>query len=132
MSDMIERLRKPGGRLGTLSLTSAAILAIVGVLGVLSLLVALIAGSDFWSDSDSDKVVGMIFFAVAFLGAVGFLIEDEYPWVGAGLAVVGGVGLAMVLFWTVLAIVVGLGVAVVAVMRARAMHHGSHTAAHPA
>ena len=132
MSDMIERLRKPGGRLGTLSLTSAAILAIVGVLGVLSLLVALIAGSDFWSDSDSDKVVGMIFFAVAFLGAVGFLIEDEYPWVGAGLAVVGGVALAMVLFWTGLAILVGLGAAVVAVMRARAMHHGSHTAAHPA
>ncbi len=129
---MIERLRKPGGTLGNLSLTSAAILAIVGALGVLSLLVALIAGSDFWSASDSDKVVAMIFFAVAFLGAVGFLIEDQYPWVGAALAVVGGVALAMILFWTVLAIVVGLGAAVVAVMRARAMHHGSTTAAHPA
>lgn len=132
MNGMIERLRKPGGRVGTLSLTSAAILAIVGALGVLSLLVALIAGSDFWSASDSDKVVGMIFFAVAFLGAVGFLVEDQYPYVGAALAVVGGVALAMVLFWTVLAIVVGLGAAVVAVMRARAMHHGTTTAAHPA
>jgi hypothetical protein len=129
---MIDRLRKPGGRLGTLSLTSAAILAIVGALGVLSLLVALIAGSGFWSDSDSDKVIGMIFFAIVFLGAVGFLIEDQYPWAGAALAVVGGVALALVLFWTALAIVLGLGAAVVAVLRARAMHHGSSTAAHPA
>ena len=132
MSDMIERLRKPGGRLGTLSLISAAILAIVGAVGVVAMAVALIAGSDFWADNNSDKAVSLVLFALTFLGAVGFLIEDQYEWVGAALAVVGGLALSLILFWTVLAIVVGVGAAVVAVMRARAMHHGSTTAAHPA
>ena len=129
---MIERLRKPGGTLGTLSLTSAAILAIVGAIGVVAMVVSLIAGLDFWADNNSDRTLSLALFALTFLGAVGFLVEDRYPWLGAALAVVGGVAISMILFWTVLAIVVGLGGAVVAVMRARVMHHGSTTAAHPA
>lgn len=129
---MIERLRKPGGTLGTLSITSAAILAIVGAIGVVAMVVSLIAGADFWADNNGDRAMSLVLFALTFLGAVGFLIEDQYPWVGAALAVVGGLAIALILFWTVLAIVVGLGAAVVAVMRARVMHHGSTTAAHPA
>ncbi|GAA2147181.1 hypothetical protein GCM10009844_24160 [Nocardioides koreensis] len=132
MNDMIERLRKPGGRLGTLSLVSAAILAIIGAVGVVAMVVSLIADADFWANDNGSRALSLVLFALTFLGAVGFLIEDQYPWVGAALAVVGGVAISLLLFWTVLAIVVGLGAAVVAVMRARVMHHGSTTAAHPA
>ena len=129
---MIERLRKPGGTLGNLSLSSAAVLAIFGAAGVLAMLVSLIAGSDFWSDKDSDKVIALVLFALSFAGAVGFLIMDRLPWVGAALAVIGGLALGMVLVWTLVAIVVGLGAAVVGVIRARELHHGSTTAARPA
>jgi hypothetical protein len=129
---MIERLRKPGGTLGTLSLTSAAILAIVGAVGVVAMVVSLIAGLDFWADNNGDRALSLLLFALTFLGAVGFLVEDQYPWVGAALAIVGGLAISLILFWTILAIVVGVGAAVVAVMRARVMHHGSTTAAHPA
>lgn len=116
---MIERLRQPGGTLGTLSLVSALVLAVLGAAGVVSLLVALVADSDFWSDTTSDNVIGLVFFAVVFAGAVGFLIEDRSPWLGAALACLGGLALALVLFWAILPIVLGLGAAVVAVMRAR-------------
>jgi hypothetical protein len=129
---MIERLRKPGGTLGNLSLISAAILAIVGAIGVVAMVVSIIADAGFWADDNGDRVISLVLFGLTFLGAVGFLIEDEHEWIGAALAVVGGVALSLILFWTVLAIVVGLGAAVVAVMRARAMHQGSHPAAHPA
>ena len=130
---LIERLRKPGGRLGTLSLSSAAILAVVGAIGVVAMVVSLIAGSDFWADNNTDRAVSLGLFALVFLGAVGFLVEDQNPWVGAALAVVGGVALAMILFWTVLAILIGLGAAVVAIMRARVLlHPDASAAAHPA
>jgi hypothetical protein len=128
---MIERLRKPGGTLGNLSLTSAAILAIVGAIGVVAMVVSLIFDAGFWADDNGDRLISLLLFGLTFLGAVGFLIEDQYEWIGAALAVVGGAALALILFWTVLAIAVGLGAAVVAIMRARAMHH-EHPAAHPA
>ena len=128
---MLERLRKPGGHLGSLSVASAAVLAAVGVVGVLGMILGLATGSDWWSESNSDYWIAMVFFAVTFVGAIGFVLEDRSPWAGAALGVVGGAAMAMVLFWAVVPVVLGLGAAVVAVMRARAFHHGS-TAAHPA
>jgi hypothetical protein len=129
---MIDRLRKPGGTLGTLSLASAITLAVVGVVGVVAMAIGLISGSDFWSDQDSDMWTAMVFFAVGAIGAYGFVIEDHYTYAGAALAVLGGLAIGAVLFWSVIAIVVGLGVAVVAVLRARALHEGETTAAKPA
>jgi hypothetical protein len=121
---MIDRLRQPGGTLGTLSLISAIALAVIGILGVLAMLVALPSDSDFWSDKDSDKIGALVFFAITAAGAAGFVLEDRWPWVGAALSVLGGLALALVLVWTVLAVVIGLGAAVVAVLRARALHAG--------
>lgn len=128
---MIERLRQPGGMLGTLSLISAITLAVIGVLGVLAMLVALLSGSDFWSDKDSDKVGALVFFAITAVGAAGFVLEDRWPWLGAALSVLGGLALALVLVWTLVAVVVGLGAAVVAVLRARALHGGPSHVARP-
>lgn len=125
---MWERLREPGGTLGGLSLASAIALAAIGVVGALALLVSLVTGSNFWSDTSSDKVIGIVFFLLAAAGAVGFYLMDRTPWAGAALAVVGGLALALVLFWAVAPIVVGVGAAVVAVIRARAMSHGTTTA----
>ena len=121
---MLERLRQPGGRLGTLSVTSALALGILGIGGVLTMLIGLVSGSDFWSDNNSDMVIALVLFALTAAGAVGFVIEDRWPWAGAALSVVGGLALAVVLVWTVVAVVIGLGAAVVAVMRARALHAG--------
>ena len=122
---MIERLRKPGGNLGTLSLISAFILGLIGSVGVVTLLVSLANGSDWWSDTRSDKVIGLVFFALVLLGAVGFVVMDRSPWLGAAMAVVGGLALAAVVFWMIFTIVIGLGIAAVAVIRARALHGGA-------
>jgi hypothetical protein len=119
---MIERLRQPGGTLGTLSLVSAALLALIGIVGAIAMLVSIAADSDFWSDNNSDKVVGLVFFGLVTAGAVGFLIQDRLPWLGAALAVVGGLALALVLFWAILPILIGVGAAVVAMLRARVLH----------
>lgn len=125
---MWERLREPGGTLGRLSLASAVTLAAVGVVGAIALLVSLATGSDFWSDATSDKVIGLVFFVLTAVGALGFYFMDRSSWGGASLAVIGGLALALILFWAIVPIVVGIGAAVVAVMRARAMGHGTTTA----
>ena len=88
------------------------------------MLVALPSDSDFWSDRDSDKVAALVLFAITAAGAAGFVIEDRWPWLGADLSVLGGLALAVVLVWTLVAVVIGLGAAVVAVLRARALHGG--------
>src|SRR6266545_7559422 len=85
----------------------------------------------FWSDTTSDVVIGLVFFVLTAAGAVGFYFMDRSPWGEAALAVIGGLALALLLFWAIVPIVVGIGAAVVAVMRARAMGHGT-TTAHPA
>ena len=128
---MWERLRQPGGTLGGLSLASAVTLAVVGIAGVVALLISLATGSDFWSDSTGDKVIGLVFFTLTAAGAVGFYVMDRSPWGGAAVAIIGGLALALVLFWALVPVVVGVGAAVVAVMRARTMGHGT-TTAHPA
>lgn len=129
---MLERLRQPGGIIGTLSLISALLLAVIGAAGAVAMVVSLVADSDFWSDSQGDKAVGLVFFLIIFAGSVGFVLMDRNPWGGAAVAVVGGLALAVLLFWAVLPIVIGLGAAVVAVLRARALHGHPHaTAAGP-
>jgi hypothetical protein len=112
-------LRTPGGKLGTLSVVSTYMLGVVGAAGVVALAIALALGSDFWSDTTSNKVTGVVFFALVLLGAVGFIIMERSPWLGAALGVIGGLSFALMLWWAFLPIVLGIGAAVVAVWRAR-------------
>src|SRR3954451_12018811 len=122
-------LRTPDGKLGIFSVVATYLLGIVGLIGLGSLLLALALDSDFWSDRDSDKVSGAAFFAVMLLGAIGFVIMERSPWGGAALGVLGGLSMALVLWWTLL----GLGCAAVAVMRARALtHRPVHSPGQPA
>jgi hypothetical protein len=65
------------------------------------------------------KFASAVVFAVIAAGAVGFLIMDQRPWLGAALAVVGSLLMALVLFWAILPLVLGPVFAVVAVLRAR-------------
>ena len=121
---MLARLRQPGGVLGALSVTAALFLGVLGVVGVVSLLIAAATGSDFWSDERNEQLVSAVVFAVIAAGAVGFLIMDQRPWLGAALAVVGSLLMALVLFWAILPLVLGPVFAVVAVLRARAFSTG--------
>lgn len=127
-------LGTPHGKLGTFSVVATYLLGIVGLVGLVSLGIALALGSnDFWSDRDSDKVTGAALFAVVLLGAVGFVIMERSPWGGAALGVLGGLSMALLLWWTVLGLVLGLGCAAVAVIRARALtHHPMQSSGHPA
>lgn len=96
---MFTRLRQPGGILGGLSVTAALFL---GVLGVVSLLIAAATGSEFWSDERDEQFVSAVLFAV-----------------------VGGLLMALILFWAILPLVLGPVFAVVAVLRARVFSTGS-------
>ena len=125
---MFTRLRQPGGVLGGLSITAALFLGVIGVLGVVSLVVAAVAGTDFWSDQREEQLVSAAFFAVIAAGAVGFLIMDQRPWLGAAIAVVGSLVMATILFWAILPLVLGLVFAVAAVLRARVFAAGSPAA----
>ncbi len=125
---MIERLRHPGGRLGTWSVVCAGALALIGGLLAAALLVRLATGGSFWSDNDGDVVIGIAFGALGVMGAAGLLIQDRSPWLGAALAIVGGLALAMGLFWAVLPLLIGLASTAVAIMRARALTGRPHAA----
>jgi hypothetical protein len=118
---MLARLRKPGGWIGGLSLTGFLVLGILGILGVLMLVIALIADQEWWSDQNSDQVFGLGIFALMTLGAVGFLIMDQHVWLGASLAVLGSLVFAVMIFWAILPVFLGLLFAVVAVLRARVL-----------
>ena len=122
---MDAQLRAPGGTLGLLSVIATYVLGIVGAVGALLTLGDLVFDLDVWSEANSDKVAGLVFFILVLIGAVGFAIMNRAPWLGAVLGVVGGAALVMVLFWTVAAIVLGVGAAVVAVWRAWALTHTS-------
>lgn len=123
---MLERLREPGGVLGTLSLVSAFLLVLIGAVGAVAMIVSLAADSSFWSDSSGDKFVALAFFLLTLAGGLGFVLMDRSPWAGAALAVVGGLALAFLMFWAVVPIIIGVGAATVAVLRARAMHGHPH------
>jgi hypothetical protein len=129
---MITRLRQPGGALGALSLAAALTLFVLGVVGFVALVVAVAAGSDFWSDQRSDQVFSAAFFVIMIAGAAGFVVMDHQPWPGAAFAVLGSLSFALILWWAILPLVLGLVFAVVAVLRARRFHDGTTSAmAHP-
>lgn len=120
---MFSRLRQPRGSIGTLSVVATLTLAILGVLGFASMLLDPAFDTEIWSDADQgDRVLGSVIFALMIVGAVGFLIMDRYPWLGAALAILGSLALAVSLFWTVVPIVIGAVFGFVAVKRARWFH----------
>ena len=117
---MVDRLRTPAGTLGTLSLGFAALLGLVGLLGVVGMLWSLAADDGFWADDTASLLVSLGLFALVLLGAVGYLVEDRLPALGAALAVVGSLAFALILFWAILPVILGVVSAVVAVLRMRA------------
>lgn len=125
---MFTRLRQPGGVLGGLSITAGLFLGVLGLLGVVSLVVAAAAGTDFWSDQREEQIASAVLFAVIAAGAVGFVIMDQHPWLGAAIAVVGSLVMATILFWAILPLVLGLVFAVAAVLRARVFAAGDAAA----
>jgi hypothetical protein len=118
---MFSRLRHPGGWIGGLSLTAFLVLGLLGVFGVVMLVIALITNKEWWSDQTSDQVFGLGIFALMTAGAVGFLIMDQHVGLGASLAVLGSLVFAVMIFWAILPVFLGLLFAVVAVLRARAL-----------
>jgi hypothetical protein len=123
---MLHRLRTPPGPLGTLSVASAVLLALVGVVGAIAMVVSLATDSGFWADDTTSLLVSLALFLVVLFGAVGFVVEDRSPGLGAALAVTGSLAFALILFWAVLPILLGVGSAVVAVLRARALGSAGH------
>jgi hypothetical protein len=115
---VIGRLRQPGGRLGTATVWLTGLLALFGGAGVVALLISLATDATFWSDNDSDQWIGVAFFAVAFMGAVGFVIMDQQRVLGTAMAVLGGLALAVVLFWALLPLVIGFAAVFVGIKRA--------------
>jgi hypothetical protein len=121
---MLTRLRQPGGPLGILSVVATLVLAIAGVFGIVSTLIP--AWEDDLDLTQSDKALLYVLCALMIVGAVGFLIMDRQPWLGAALAILGSIALAISLFWTIVPIVLGVTFIIVAVRRAMAF--GSHAA----
>jgi hypothetical protein len=123
---MFTRLREPGGLLGGLSVAATLIFAILGIVGFVSMLTAAATDSDMWSDQ-GDRVLGSVVFGLMLAGAVGFFVMDRQPLLGAFLAVLGCIGLAITLRWTIVPVLLGIAFGVVAVKRAqvfqeRALH----------
>src|SRR3954471_10693038 len=77
-TQLMQRLRKTGGRLGTLSLLSAAILGVVGLVGAVAMILSIVADLNFWANDNGARSGSLGFFLVMVLGAVGFVIEDEH------------------------------------------------------
>ena len=118
---MIRRLRRPGGRLGTWTVVCAVGLGLIGAVLAALLLLRLVNGGTFWSDNDSDVIIGLVCGALGVAGAVGFVMQDRLPWPGAALAVIGGLAIALALFWALVPALLGLAAVAVAVLRARAL-----------
>jgi hypothetical protein len=120
---MIERLRRPGGTLGSLTVGAAAILAIVGAVGLVLALVSL-AGADIWADDAADNLISAVLFLLTLAGAYGLLIQDHQPMPGTVLAVVGGIAF-MGFFWAIVPLVLGPAIVVLAIIRMRRLEEGS-------
>ena len=119
---MLNQLRQPKGALGILSVVATLILAICGAVVVVAMLI--------WDDEEmtqGDEVVVGVLGAIMIVGAIGFVIMDRKPWLGATLAVVGSIALAIPLFWTIVPIILGITFVIVAVKRAQAFASPVHT-----
>ncbi len=120
---MFTRLHRPGGAIGGLAVAAFLILAIYGVLGLASIPIAMATDSEVfsnqgdWSNGD-DRVVGYVLFGLMVAGAIGFFIMDRHPGLGATLALLGCLALAIPFFWLVVPVLVGLVFAVVGFTRA--------------
>lgn len=97
----------------------ALALGVVGGVLAAVLLVRLVNGGTFWSDEDRDVVIGLVCGALGVVGAIGLVLQDRLPWPGAVLAVLGGLAIALALFWALVPLLLGIAAAVVAVLRAR-------------
>jgi hypothetical protein len=117
---MLKHLRQPKGAVGILSVVATLTLAIWGAFVNVAMLI--------WDDDEmttGDEVLLAALGVTMIVGAVGFVIMDRRPGLGATLAVLGSIALAIVAFWTIVPIIVGSTFAIVAVMRAEAF--ASHT-----
>lgn len=125
---MLAKLHQPGGALGTLSVIATLFLGIVGVVGIVSTLIP--AWDDDLDMSQSDEVLLGVLCAFMLVGAIGFVIMDRQAWLGAALAILGSVALAISVFWTIVPVVLGVVFAVVAVQRGRTLHRRSAQTSH--
>jgi tryptophan-rich sensory protein len=118
---MLNRLRQPKGAVGILSVVATLVLALWGVFVIVAMLI--------WDEkgmTQGDEVLVVVLGALMLVGAVGFVIMDRQPWLGAALAILGSIALAIIVFWTIVPIILGIVFIVVAVRRAQAF--ASHTA----
>jgi len=119
---MLDRLRQPKGAVGILSVVATLVLALWGAFVIVAMSI--------WDDEEmtqGDEVFVAVFGALMIVGAVGFVIMDRQPRLGAALAVLGSIALATVVFWTIVPIVLGIVFIVVAVKRAQTfVSHPAH------
>lgn len=130
---MFTRLHQPGGAVGGLAVAAFLFLAIYGVLGLASIPIALVADSEVFSNqgdwsSSGDRVFGFVLFGLMVAGAIGFLVMDRHPGLGATLGILGSLALALPFFWLVVPVLVGLTFAVVAFARASWFSERQHPA----
>jgi hypothetical protein len=112
---MLTRLGQPKGAVGILSVVATLVLALWGAF--------IITAMSFWDQAQmtqADEVLLAVLGALMIVGTVGFVIMDRQPWLGAGLAVLGSIALAIPFFWTILPVVLGFVFSMVAVVRAHA------------
>lgn len=117
---MLNQLHQPKGAVGILSVVATFILTIWGAFAIVAMVI--------WDDeamTRGDEVVLVVLGAIMIVGAIGFVIMARRPWLGATLAVVGSIALAIVVFWTIVPIILGITFSIVALMRAQAF--ASHT-----
>lgn len=118
---MLSQLRQPKGAIGILSVVATVILAVWGAFVIVAVWI--------WDDeytTRADQVMIAVLGAIMIAGAIGFIVMDRMPWLGAALAVVGSIALAIPLFWTIVPIILSVVFIAVAVKRAQAFT--SHTA----
>jgi drug/metabolite transporter (DMT)-like permease len=118
---MLNRLRQPKGAVGILSVVATLVLALWGVFVIVAMLIL-----DDEEMTQGDEVLVAVLGALMIVGAVGFVIMDRQPGLGAALAILGSIALAIVVFWTIVPIILGIVFIIVAVMRAQAL--AGHTA----
>ena len=112
------RLRHPGGAIGGVCVAATVTFATVGSLGFASVLLAMTGETDLWTNQ-SELAAGSVFFAFMIAGAVGFIVMDRLPRLGAALAILGSIVFALNLWWVFFVpVLLGVVFAIAAVKRA--------------